>query len=291
MTPSIRFDGRVAIVTGAGRGLGRAYALELARRGAKVVVNDPGVRGDGVGADAAPADAVVDDIRAFGGTAIANYADISDAAQASSLVAAALDAFGEVHIVINNAGITRDRTFLKKDLADFHAVINVHVFGTVNVTHAAWPHMIKQNYGRVLMTTSISGTLGSFGQSDYSLAKAGMLGLMKTLALEGARGNVFVNAVSPAAGTRMTEGLISDENFKALHPDRVVPAALFLVSDNAPNGCAIQAGGGAFSRLEFAQSEELYLSEPLTLETFAGAFPDIANRGALIPVRTPPSTK
>jgi NAD(P)-dependent dehydrogenase (short-subunit alcohol dehydrogenase family) len=281
------FAGKVAIITGAGRGLGAAYARELARRGASVVVNDPGGAPDGQGADAAPAQQVVDAIHAEGGTAIAHGADIVDRAQANDLVAAAREAFGAVHILINNAGIVRDRTFAKKDLDDFRAVVDVHLWGTFNVSRAVWPIMIEQGYGRILVTSSISGTLGSFGQADYAAAKTGVLGLMNTLALEGARYDIRVNAVSPAAATRITEGVVSVDAFNRLKPELVVPAALHLVGSDAPTKVAIQAGGGQFSRVVFAQTPEVDLGQDVSLEDFAAAYSRIADLDRLSEVRAP----
>jgi NAD(P)-dependent dehydrogenase (short-subunit alcohol dehydrogenase family) len=286
---SIRFDDRVAIVTGAGRGLGKAYALELGRRGAKVVVNDVGASTEGSGVDNGPADLVAREIISQGGSAIAHYGDITDIDQAKDMVNVAIAHFGGVHILINNAGITRDRMFVKKDLADFRKVIDVHLFGTVNVTHAVWPHFLAQNYGRILVTTSISGTLGSFGQADYSLAKAGMLGFMKTLALEGGRKDVHTNAISPAAATRMTENLLSEQDLLSLNPERVVPTAIFLVSDEAPNGCALQAGGNRVSHLVMAQNPETVFPDTATAEDVAASFHKIIDNGPLYQVRSPTS--
>ncbi len=287
MTLDQTFAGRVAVVTGAGRGLGAAYARALARRGASVVVNDPGVAPDGRGVDMTPAQQVVDTILAQGGKAVAHGADIVDRAQAAALIAAARDAFGRVDILINNAGIVRDRTFAKKDLDDFRAVVDVHLWGTVNVTRAVWPLMIDQGYGRILMTSSISGTLGSFGQADYGAAKTGVLGLMNTLALEGARHDIRVNAISPAAATRITEGVVSPDAFDRLKPDLVVPAALHLVGGDAPTKATIQAGGGRFSRVVFAQTAEIDLGQDVSPETFAAAYARIADLGVLFEVCAP----
>ncbi|BBE33280.1 SDR family NAD(P)-dependent oxidoreductase [Sphingosinicella microcystinivorans] len=289
MTDRIDFTGRTAIVTGAGRGLGRAYALELGRRGANVVVNDPGVASDGRGSDASPAEQVAGEIRAAGGRAVADMSDITDRAQAASIVDHAIAEYGRLDIVLNNAGIIRDRTFVKKELDDFEAVFAVHFFGSVYVTRAAWPHLMEQNYGRVLFTTSVSGTLGSFGQADYGSAKTALLGLMNTLAIEGERKNVRVNAISPAAATRITDGVLSDAAKSKLAPELVAPAALHLVSENAPTKVAIQAGAGQFSRVLFAQNEEITLDGPETVEAFAEAFDRIAATDGLFPVRAPES--
>lgn len=281
----IRFDGKVAVITGAGRGLGRAYALELGRRGARVVVNDPGVAQDGRGEDSTPAEAVVAEITAAGGEAIANLGNITDRDQAAALIGSAGDRWGRIDILINNAGIIRDRSFAKKTLDDFDAVLAVHLAGTVNCTHAAWPLMIDQGYGRILMTSSISGTLGSFGQSDYAMAKTGVLGFMNSLKLEGERKGVRVNAISPGAGTRISSGVLSQGEFAALAPERVVPAALYLVSDDAPSGHIIQAGGGECSRVVFAQNDEVKLADSTSLEAFAEAYDRISDITRLFPVR------
>ncbi|HEY0106547.1 MAG TPA: SDR family NAD(P)-dependent oxidoreductase [Rhizomicrobium sp.] len=282
---SPRFEGKVAIVTGAGRGLGRAYALELAQRGAKVVVNDAGLAMDGTGESAAPARQVADEIVSAGGIAVANTGSVDDLSQARALVEQALDAFGALHIVINNAGILRDRSFAKKDLADFRKVLDVHLWGTVQVTHAAWPILMNQQYGRVLLTSSGSGILGNFGQSDYGTAKTAMLGLMNCLALEGERKNVRVNTIKPAAATRMAQGVVSDAIFAKLKPELIVPAALCLVADDAPNGWIVQATGGHFSRVVFAQNEGVDLGAGASCDALAGRWERIEDISALMPVK------
>ena len=235
---TISFKDKVAIVTGAGGGLGRAYALELARRGAKVVVNDLGGARDGTGhSDAALA--VVEEIKAAGGQAMSNGGNVAEHAQMEELVAKAKEAWGTVHILINNAGILRDKTFAKMDPADFELVVRVHLLGSAFATKAVWETMREQNYGRILMTTSSSGIGGNFGQANYSAAKLGVVGLAKTLHLEGAKYNIRVNSLAPTAGTRMTEDIFPEEAFKAFSPENVAPAALFLVSDDAPSNAIV----------------------------------------------------
>jgi len=240
---SIRFDDRVAIVTGAGGGLGREYALALARRGARVVVNDLGGDLGGTGSSDA-ALAVVEEIRAAGGTAMANGASVADVGQMTEMVARTREAWGGVHILINNAGVLRDKSFAKMDAADFAFVVQVHLLGSAYATKACWDTFREQGYGRVLMTSSSSGLFGNFGQANYGAAKLGIAGLARTLHLEGARHDIRVNTIAPTAGTRMTEGLLPDAAFSAFAPERVVPAALFLVSDAAPSGQIVGAGAG-----------------------------------------------
>ena len=240
---TISFEGRVAIVTGAGGGLGRAYALELARRGARVVVNDLGGARDGTGHSDAAA-AVVEEIAAAGGEAIANGASVTELDQVEAMVAAAREKWGGVHILINNAGILRDKSFAKSEMSDFRAVVDVHLFGSANCTKAVWEVMREQNYGRILMTSSSTGLYGNFGQSSYGAAKLGVVGLARTLHLEGAKNNVRINVIAPTAATRMTEDLFPPEMLALFNPDNVVPAALFLVSEDAPSGAIVGAGAG-----------------------------------------------
>ncbi|MEH3121471.1 MAG: SDR family NAD(P)-dependent oxidoreductase [Sphingomonas phyllosphaerae] len=240
---SIRFDDRVAIVTGAGGGLGRHYALELAKRGARVVVNDLGGDRSGTGTSDA-AQAVVEEIRVAGGTAMANGASVADYDQMAEMVARANEAWGGVHILINNAGVLRDKSFAKMEPADFAFVVQVHLLGTAYATKACWDTFRAQNYGRVLMTSSSSGLFGNFGQSNYAAAKLGIAGLARTLHLEGAKHDIRVNTIAPTAGTRMTEGLFPDAAFAAFVPEKVAPAALYLVSEDAPSGQIVGAGAG-----------------------------------------------
>lgn len=244
---TISFENQVAIVTGAGGGLGRCHAVELAKRGAKVVVNDLGGAMDGTGGSSEAADAVVAEIVAAGGEAIANGGSVSDRAGAKSMVDDAMNAWGRVDVLINNAGILRDRSFAKMTLDDFALVMDVHLMGAVNCTHAVWPIMRAQNYGRILMTTSPTGLYGNFGQTNYGAAKLAQVGFMHSLKIEGAKNNIHTNTVAPVAATRMTEDLMPEAVLEKLGPELVTPAAVFLVSENAPNGVIIQAQGGQFS--------------------------------------------
>ena len=244
---TISFEGRVAIVTGAGGGLGRCHAIELAKLGAKVVVNDLGGAMDGTGGSSEAAAHVVEEIKSAGGEAIANGGSVSDARGAKSMVEAAMNAWGRIDILINNAGILRDKSFTKMTMEDFRAVLEVHLMGSVYCTKEVWPIMREQNYGRIVMTTSPSGLYGNFGQTNYGAAKLSLVGFMNSLKIEGAKNNVFTNAIAPVAATRMTESLMPAEALKRLGPELVTPAVLFLSSDKAPNGVIMQAAGGRYS--------------------------------------------
>ncbi|MEY3260086.1 MAG: hypothetical protein RIT46_915 [Pseudomonadota bacterium] len=257
----IRFDGKVAIVTGAGGGLGRQHALELARRGAKVVVNDLGGSMDGSGGNSAAAEAVVAEIKAAGGEAIANGASVTDDAGVANLVKQTMDAYGRIDILIANAGILRDKSFSKMELADFEAVMQVHVWGTYKPIKAVWEIMKTQNYGRIVVTTSSSGMYGNFGQANYGAAKMAVLGLMNTLKIEGQKNNIRVNAISPVAATRMTEGLMPPEVLEKLKPEYVTPGVVYLVSEDAPTGAILTAGAGAFALSRIFETEGVYLAE------------------------------
>ena len=257
----IRFDGKVAIVTGAGGGLGRQHALELARRGAKVVVNDLGGSMDGSGGNSAAAEAVVAEIKAAGGEAIANGASVTDDAGVANLVKQTMDAYGRIDILIANAGILRDKSFSKMELADFEAVMQVHVWGTYKPIKAVWEIMKTQNYGRIVVTTSSSGMYGNFGQANYGAAKMAVLGLMNTLKIEGQKNNIRVNAISPVAATRMTEGLMPPEVVEKLKPEYVTPGVVYLVSEDAPTGAILTAGAGAFALSRIFETEGVYLGE------------------------------
>ena len=279
---TISFDGRVAIVTGAGGGLGRAYALELAKRGAKVVVNDLGGTRDGSGrSDAALK--VVEEIEAAGGEGLANGASVTDPEQVEAMVAEAKARWGSVHILINNAGILRDKSFAKMTIADFRAVVEVHLIGSAVCTKAVWETMREQNYGRILMTASSTGLYGNFGQANYGAAKLGLAGFAKTLALEGARHNVRVNTIAPTAATRMTEELFPPELLQRFRPELVVPAALFLVSEEAPTNMILGAGAGVVQAANVTLTKGAALSEP-TPEAVAAQWAAITDRaGEIVP--------
>lgn len=274
------FKGRVAIVTGAANGLGRSHAKALAAAGAHVVVNDLGVKGDSGLAASDASRAVVDEILAAGGSAIADFADVSDPDQVAALVGRTMNQWGRVDILINNAGLLRDKTFAKIELADFRLILDVHVMGSVNFTKAVWPIMRSQNYGRILFTSSSSGLFGNFGQSNYGTAKAGMLGLMNVLHLEGAKNGIKVNCLAPTAATDMTKGLISAEAAELLDPDSVSPAVLFLVSEDAPSKTIMGAGAGVYSTIQVLESPGVYLPpEQRSLDGFAARFAEMRELG------------
>ncbi|HEX6244030.1 MAG TPA: SDR family oxidoreductase [Polyangiales bacterium] len=282
---TVSFAGKVAIVTGAGAGLGRSHALELARRGAKVVVNDLGGSVDGSGGSSAAADKVVEEIKALGGQAIANGASVADRVGAQSIVKDAVDAFGTVDILINNAGVLRDKTFKKMELEDLELVIKVHLLGSAYVTHAVWPLMLDKNYGRIVMTTSSSGLYGNFGQSNYGAAKLGVVGLMNTLKLEGARNNVHVNTIAPIAATRMTEGLgIPQQLFDQLKPELVTPAVLFLASEQAPTGTIVEAGAGYYAKVQVVEGKGVKLGPTATADDVAAHWNEIADMSQAVPM-------
>jgi NAD(P)-dependent dehydrogenase (short-subunit alcohol dehydrogenase family) len=260
------FDGKVAIVTGAGGGLGRAHALELASRGAKVVVNDLGGSMDGTGGSSDAANGVVEEIKAAGGEAIANGGSVSDRAGALSMVEDAMKAWGRVDILINNAGILRDKSFAKMELDDFQLVLDVHLMGSVNVTKAVWPIMREQNYGRIVMTTSPSGLYGNFGQANYGAAKLGLVGFMNTLKIEGAKNNVHTNTIAPVAATRMTADLIPEAAQVNLGPELVTPAVVYLCTEDAPNGVIIQAQGGQYSMACIVENQGVNLGPNASVE-------------------------
>jgi NAD(P)-dependent dehydrogenase (short-subunit alcohol dehydrogenase family) len=264
----VDFEGRVAIVTGAGGGLGEQHALALAARGAKVVVNDLGGARDGSGGSETAAQAVVGRIRAAGGEAVANAASVTDFAAVQSMVAQAMDTWGRVDILVNNAGILRDKTFAKMELDDFRLVLDVHLMGAVHCTKAVWPIMVAQKYGRVVMTTSSSGLYGNFGQSNYGAAKMALVGLMQTLALEGARHDIRVNCLAPTAATRMTQGLMPEEVLRALEPQAVSPAMLVLACEQAPNRTILCAGAGTFEAAHITLTQGVWL----------GSAPDVPQR-------------
>jgi len=245
---AIRFDDKVAIVTGAGGGIGKEHALELARRGAKVVVNDLGGNVDGSGASDA-ANEVVELIKSEGGEAISNGASVTDLDAVKAMVNQTMKEWGRIDILVNNAGILRDKSFHKVTLDDFNLVMDVHFQGSLNCTHSIFPIMREQEYGRIIFTSSASGVYGNFGQTNYGSAKMAMIGLMNTLKLEGQNKNIFTNSITPVAYTRMTEGLIPEDFGKNLRSEFITPAVIYLASDKAPNGVTIAAGAGVFSRI------------------------------------------
>jgi len=259
---TMRFDGRVAVVTGAGGGLGRQHALALAARGAKVVVNDLGGTLDGNGGTPSAALAVVEEIRSAGGQAIASGASVTDAVAVQAMIDEAMKTWGRVDILVNNAGILRDKSFTKMTLDDFRLVVEVHLMGAVNCSKAVWDIMRAQNYGRIVMTTSSSGLYGNFGQSNYGAAKMALVGLMQTLSIEGAKNNIHVNCLAPTAATRMTENLMPEAVLKLLQPETVTPGLLALVAENAPTRAILCAGAGAFERAHITLTQGVFVGLP-----------------------------
>ena len=257
---TISFKDKVAIVTGAGGGLGRCHALQFAERGAKVIVNDLGGSVDGSGGSSEAADKVVEEIKAMGGDAISNGSSVTDKAGVKKLVDDAMAAYGRIDILVNNAGVLRDKSFAKVTLDDFEFVVDVHMMGSVYCTKAVWPIMVEQKYGRIVMTSSSSGIFGNFGQSNYGSAKMGVVGLMNTLRIEGQKNNIKVNSLVPVAATRMTENLgMPDAVFDSLKPESVSPAVIFMSSEDAPDGVMISAGAGVFAMAEIVHSEGIAL--------------------------------
>jgi len=257
---SVNFEGQVAIVTGAGNGLGRSHALELAKRGAKVVINDLGGARDGSGASSAAADEVVALIKANGGEAFAHGANVANFEEVQDMVKQTMDKWGRVDVLINNAGILRDKTFAKMEIADFQLVMDVHVMGTVNCTKAVWQIMRDQDYGRIVMTTSSSGMYGNFGQANYGAAKMAVLGFMNTLVIEGAKNNIRVNALAPTAATRMTEDLMPKQVLDMLTLEAVTAGALTLCHKDAPNRFILCAGAGGYASTRLFETEGTYLA-------------------------------
>ncbi len=257
----ISFDGQVVIVTGSGNGLGKQHALEFARRGAKVVINDFGGDRHGMGGSSAAAEAVVAEIEAAGGEAMANGADVSNRDQVDAMVKATVEKWGRIDVLVNNAGILRDRSFGKMTGDEWDAVIAVHLTGSANCSLAVWNQMKEQNYGRIVMTTSTSGIYGNFGQANYGAAKTGVWGMMNTLHIEGAKNNIHVNCISPTAATRMTEDVIPPEALGKLDPKWVTPAVVFLASKEAPSRYIVLAGAGGYTVAKLLEAEGVYLSE------------------------------
>ena len=275
---TIRFDDRVAIVTGAGGGIGKEHALELARRGAKVVVNDLGGTVDGSGASDA-ANEVVDIIKSEGGDAMANGASVTDLEAVKDMVSQTMEKWGRIDILVNNAGILRDKSFHKVTLEDFNLVMDVHFQGSLNCTHTIFPIMREQEYGRIVFTSSSSGVFGNFGQTNYGSAKMAMVGLMNTLKIEGQKYNIHSNSITPVAYTRMTDGLLPDDVGESLQPEFVTPAVIYLSSEDAPNGAIISAGAGVFSRIFIHETNgvSLGMGDEMTPENIAASWEDISD--------------
>lgn len=275
---TIRFDDQVVIITGAGNGLGKSHALDFARRGAKVVVNDLGGARDGSGSSSDAADEVVSQIEREGGEAMANGANVADYDQVAAMVADAVDKWSRVDVLVNNAGILRDKTFAKMDLEDFQLVLDVHLKGTVNCTKAVWEMMKEQQYGRIVMTSSSSGIYGNFGQTNYGAAKMGIVGFMNSLAIEGQKYGIHVNSLAPIAATRMTEDLMPENVLQLLKPEAVTPAVVFMGSREAPTRQIIAAGAGVFARVAIQESPGVFLpAEQRDADHVASAWSDIAN--------------
>src|SRR6185312_15339364 len=277
MANEVRFDGRVAIITGAGNGLGRSHALLLASRGAKVVVNDLGGSIHGGGKSSAAADKVVEEIKAAGGEAVANYDSVEDGAK---IVQCALDTFGRIDIVVNNAGILRDTSFQKMSDEDWDLIYRVHVLGGFRVTRAAWNHMRDAGYGRVVFTASAAGIYGNFGQANYSMAKLGLVGLSNTLALEGHKKNVLVNTIAPIAGSRLTETVLPKELLDALRPEYVSPLVAYLCHESCTDtGGLYEVGGGYFAKLRWERTlgKKFKLGKAIEPEALAAAWPEVTS--------------
>ena len=274
---AISFKDKVAIVTGAGGGLGRAHALHLAKLGAKVVVNDLGGSLDGTGGNSQASEKVLAEIKAAGGEAIANGASVSDDAGVAHLVKQTMDAFGRIDVLIANAGILRDKSFGKMELKDFTAVMDVHLLGTVKPCKAVWEIMKAQGYGRIVVTTSSTGLYGNFGQTNYGAAKLSLVGFMNSLKLEGAKDNIKVNAVCPVAATRMTEALMPPNVLEMLKPEFVSPAVAYLASDDAPTGMIITAAAGAFAAAQIVETDGVNLGHDATADDIAAHFSEIAD--------------
>ena len=281
----IRFDGKTAIVTGAGGGVGRFHALELARRGANVVVNDLGGSVDGSDGTSEAAEKVVAEIEAFGGTAIANGSSVTDDAGVQRMVDDTMSKFGRIDILIANAGILRDKSFTKMTLEDFELVLNVHLMGTVKPVRAVWDIMKTQQYGRLVVTTSSSGLYGNFGQSNYGAAKLALVGFMNTIKLEGAKYNITCNAVSPVAATRMTEDLLAPQALEMLKPEYITPGVINLVKEDAPTGKILAAGAGAFTLAEIRETHGAFVGvgDDLTAEAVAESWDKISDDSVLTP--------
>ena len=272
---------RVVVVTGAGGGLGRAYALTLSREGAAVVVNDLGGSRDGTGSGSAMADQVVDEIKKAGGRAVANYDTVAEPAGAENIIKTALDEFGRVDGVVSNAGILRDGTFHKMTFENWDSVLKVHLYGGYNVVRAAWPHFREQSFGRVVVATSTSGLFGNFGQANYGAAKLGLVGMINTLAQEGAKYNIKTNAVAPIAATRMTQDILPEEVLKNLTPEFVAPVVAYLCTEEVPDSASVFiVGGGKVQRAALFQNEGITFKTPPSVDDIAAQWSDITDLSA-----------
>ena len=278
------FDGKVAVITGAGGGLGRSHALELAKRGALVVVNDLGGSVDGQGGSHTAAQKVVDEITAAGGEAVPNYDSVATPEGGKAIVQTAIDAFGKVDIVINNAGILRDASFKNMDREKLEPVLDVHLKGAFYVTHAAWETMRAQNYGRIVNTSSAAGIFGNFGQTNYGAAKAGLVGFTRVLAVEGAKNNIKANAIAPVAKSRMTEDLLGPLVDK-LGPEFITPVVAWLAHEDVPvSGEVYSCGGGHVARVFTAVTRGFTDTEALTVEDIRDNFDTIRDEdGYFVP--------
>ena len=280
--------GRVVVITGAGGGLGRQHAMLFAREGAKVVVNDLGGRRDGTGSGSAMADAVVSEIAEAGGEAVANYDNVATVEGGQRVIQTAFDAFGQVDVVVNNAGILRDKSFHKMTAEQWDAVLRVHLYGAFNVTRAAWPHMREQRFGRVIVTTSTSGLFGNFGQANYGAAKMGLVGLINTLAVEGVRYNVTANAIVPLANTRMTADVIPDDERLQLDPAYASPVVVHLASEECVDtGVVVLASGGHYARIAYMQARGVEFDHVPSVEELALAGDEITDLTDTAPGRNP----
>ena len=277
MSAGIRFDGQVVIVTGAGGGLGRSHALEFARRGAKVVVNDLGGALDGSGGSSAAADAVVAEITKAGGEAIADGASVTNDAGVAALVDRAMSTWSRIDVLIANAGILRDKSFAKMELADF---ATVQLMGTVKPVKAMWEIMRNQNYGRIVVTTSSTGLYGNFGQSNYGAAKLALIGFMNTMKLEGSKNDIRINAISPVAATRMTDNIMPPEMLAKFAPEHVTPGVVYLASKEAPNGAILTAGAGVFALAQIVETEGANLGAAASAEAVRDHWAEITDPAA-----------